>query len=67
MNWFQQNRFLGTFLAALAFATLLSGYFLLHEKSAANEQQERLDATINELNRLRGERSVPERRKSAQD
>ena len=59
MNWFQQNRFLGTFLAALAFATLLSGYFLLHEKSAAAEQQERLDATINELNRLRASTPFP--------
>ena len=53
MNWFQQNRFLGTFLAALLLATLLSGYFLLHEKGVAAEQQERLDATVSELNRLR--------------
>lgn len=57
MNWFQQNRFLGTFLAGLAFATLLSVYFLLHEKGVAAEQQERLDGTITELNRLRS--SVP--------
>ena len=59
MNWFQQNRFLGTFLAALACATLLSGYFLLHEKGAAAEQGERLDATINELNRLRASAPFP--------
>jgi len=59
MNWFQQNRFLGTFLAALVFATLVSGYFLLHEKGVAAEQQERLDATINELNRLRSSGPFP--------
>ena len=59
MNWFQQNRFLGTFLAALVAATLLSGYFLIHEKGVAAEQQERLDATINELNRLRSSAPFP--------
>jgi len=59
MNWFRQNRFLGTFLAALAFAILLSGWFLLHEKGAAAEGQERLDATVNELNRLRASSPFP--------
>ncbi len=59
MNWFQQNRFFGAFLAALAFAVLLSGYFLFHEKNAADEQQQRLDATINELNRLRASTPFP--------
>src|SRR5438128_1073276 len=57
MNWFQQNRFLGSFLAALGLATLLAGYFLLHEKSAADDQETRLETTINELTRLR--RSSP--------
>lgn len=59
MNWFQQNRFLGTFLAALAFATLVSGWFLLHEKSAADEGQEQLNATTTELNRLRASSPFP--------
>jgi hypothetical protein len=59
MNWFQQNRFLGTFLGVLVFATLFSGYFLFHEKSAADEQQKRLEATINELNRLRASDPFP--------
>ncbi len=59
MTWFQQNRFLGVFLAALALATLLSGWFLLHEKSAADEAEERFDATINELNRLRASTPFP--------
>lgn len=59
MNWFQQNRFLGTFLGALVFATLLSGSFLFHEESAADEQEKRLDATINQLNRLRASAPFP--------
>ncbi|MEO6970648.1 MAG: Amuc_1100 family pilus-like protein [Chthoniobacterales bacterium] len=59
MNWFRQNRFLGTFLAALALATLLSAWFLFHEKSAADEGQERLAATITELNRLRASSPFP--------
>ena len=57
MNWFRQNRFLGSFLAALALGTLLCGYFLRHEKGAADEGRDRLEATINELTRLR--RSSP--------
>jgi hypothetical protein len=59
MNWFRQNRFLGTFLAVLAFVILLSGWFLLYEKGAAAEAQERLDATVNELNRLRASAPFP--------
>jgi hypothetical protein len=53
MNWFQQNRFAGGFLAALALATFLSGYFLLHEKGVAGDQQSWLDATLAELTLLR--------------
>ena len=59
MNWFQQNRFLGSFLAALALTTLLAGYFLLHEKSAADDQETRLETTINELTGLRRSRPFP--------
>ncbi len=57
MNWFQQNKFLGGFLVALGLATLLSLFFVLHEKGQADEARERLDSTINELSRLR--RSAP--------
>lgn len=57
MNWFQQNRFLGSFLAALTLGTPLCVYFLIHEKGAADEGRDRLEATINELTRLR--RSSP--------
>ena len=59
MNWFQQNRFLGIFLGAFALATLLAGYFLLHEKGAADLQEARLQRTINELTRLRRSRPFP--------
>jgi len=53
MNWFRQNVFLGSFLVTVALATILVGYFLLHEKGAAGEQQRRVDATLAELRRLR--------------
>ncbi len=59
MNWFQQNRFLGAFLGGLVFATLLSVYFLLHEKGAAEEAEARLETTVTELNRLRGSTPFP--------
>jgi hypothetical protein len=59
MNWFQQNRFLGSFLALLLLATLLAGWFLLHEKGAADDQQTRLETTLAELNRLRGGSPFP--------
>ena len=57
MNWFQQNKFLGRFLAAFGFATIVTLVFLLHEKSAANDAQTQLESTVNELTRLR--RSTP--------
>ncbi len=59
MNWFNQNRFLGFFLAALGLATLLSVYFLLHEKGAATEAAARLETTVTELNRLRASAPFP--------
>lgn len=59
MNWFQRNRFLGSFLVAFGVATLLCGYFLLHEKGAAETEQERLDSTTTELNQLRAGKPFP--------
>ncbi|MDQ3200396.1 MAG: Amuc_1100 family pilus-like protein [Verrucomicrobiota bacterium] len=59
MNWFRQNKFLGGFLVALGACTLLSLFFLLHEKGAAAAEQERLETTITELNRLRGSSPFP--------
>ena len=57
MNWFQQNRFLGIFIGGLAFATILSASFLVHEKGRADREQARLETTIDELARL--QRSTP--------
>jgi hypothetical protein len=59
MNWWRQNRFLGNFLAALALATIVALIFFWHEKSAADAEQERLDTTVTELNRLRSSRPFP--------
>jgi hypothetical protein len=59
MNWFQENRFLGSFLGAFALATLLAGYFLIHEKGAADDQETRLETTINDLTRLRRSNPFP--------
>lgn len=59
MSWFQQNRFLGSFLALLTLATISSGWFLLHAKGVADEQRARLDGMIVELNRLRASRPFP--------
>ncbi len=59
MNWFQQNRFLGIFLAIVAFATVLSACFLLHERSATKREEARLETVTNELIRLRGSTPFP--------
>ncbi len=59
MNWFQQNKFLGSFLAVLFLATILAGWFLLREKGAADDQQTRLETTLAEFNRLRGGSPFP--------
>ncbi len=59
MNWFERNRFLGSFLVAFGVATLLCGYFLLHEKGAAEAGQESLDNTRTELNQLRAGKPFP--------
>ncbi len=57
MNWFQQNKFLGSYLVGLGLVTLLVGAFLLHEKGVADNEQTRLETTAAERARLR--RSVP--------
>ena len=52
MSWFQQNRFLGTFLAIFGVALLLSLYFLWSARSSFNEARARFDESATELNRL---------------
>ena len=52
MNWFKQNRFLGTFLVAFAVATLASLSFLWNARSSFAEAKARFDENAAELNRL---------------
>jgi len=52
MNWFGQNRFLGTFLAVFGVATLASLFFLWTAKSGFKEARARFDESAAELNRL---------------
>ena len=52
MNWFSQNRWLGTFL--IVFGLLVAGalYFLFSARSSANEALARFQETVSEKNRL---------------
>ena len=59
MNWFIQNRFLGAFLGGLGLATLLTLWFVFHEKGRADEAQSQLESTVTELNRLRASSPFP--------
>ena len=52
MNWFQQNRFLGSFLAIFTVATLGSLYFVWSAKASFEEAKLRFDENAAELNRL---------------
>lgn len=52
MNWFRQNRWLGTFVIAFAIATLLALYFLFSARSAFKEASARFNAAAAERNRL---------------
>ncbi len=52
MNWFAQNRFLGTFLAVFGFATLGAVFFLWSARSGFAEAKARFDQNAAELNRL---------------
>ena len=52
MNWFQQNRWLGTFLIVLGVCTLASGYFLFSAKSGADDALSRFSEAATERNRL---------------
>src|SRR4051812_38830692 len=52
MNWFQQNRFLGTFLIVFGIATLGAAYFVWSAKSSFSEARARFDENAAELNRL---------------
>lgn len=52
MNWFSQNRWLGTFLIGFGVALIAALYFLFSAKSSSNEAQVRFQEAITEKNRL---------------
>ena len=57
MNWFRENRFLGTFLVLFGVALLGAVWFLFSAKSDWDEASTRFNNTSAELNRL--ERLAP--------
>lgn len=59
MNWFRQNRFLGTFLIVLGVCTLAAVWFLFSAKSDFDDASTRLNQTVAELNRLEGLNPYP--------
>ena len=59
MNWFHENRFLGSFLVGFGLCTLAALYFLFSSKSSFNEASEQLNVTVTELNRLQGLNPFP--------
>ncbi|PYL06542.1 MAG: hypothetical protein DME34_08730 [Verrucomicrobia bacterium] len=52
MNWFRQNRWLGSFLILFGLATLLSLFFLWRARGAFAEATTRFEAAATERNRL---------------
>lgn len=52
MNWFQQNRWLGTFLIIVGVCTLAAGYFLFHAKSGSEEALTQFNEAAAERSRL---------------
>ncbi len=50
--WFQQNRFLGTFLVVFAIATIGALYFLFGARSRFNDAKVQFESNAAELNRL---------------
>jgi hypothetical protein len=52
MNWFQQNRWLGTFLIVFGICTLGSVYFVFSAKGNADEALARFNDAANERTRL---------------
>lgn len=52
MNWFNQNRWLGTFLVVFGLALVGALYFLFSARSSSNEALARFQETVTEMNRL---------------
>jgi hypothetical protein len=52
MNWFRENKFLGSFLIAFSVAVLIAGSLLLSTKSGFSEASNQFNQTATEFNRL---------------
>ena len=52
MNWFRQNRWLGTFLIVFGVCTLIAGFFLFSAKSSSDEAFSRFNQSAAERSRL---------------
>lgn len=52
MNWFRQNRWLGTFLIVFGICTLIASYFFFSGKSSSDEAFSRFKAAAAERSRL---------------
>ena len=54
MNWFRQNRWLGTFLIVFGFCALLAGIFLYRATSTWTVAKREFDTATAERRRLEG-------------
>ena len=61
MNWFQQNRWLGTFLIVVGVLTIGALFFLFSAKSHSDEELARFQEAVNEETRLASLDPFPER------
>ncbi len=52
MNWFRQNRFLGTFLIVFGVALLAALYFVWSARGSFNDAQAQFEQNATELSRL---------------
>ncbi len=52
MNWFRENRFLGSFLIAFGLCTIAALCFLFSSKGSFDGASDQLNTTVTELNRL---------------
>ena len=52
MNWFRENKFVGSFLIGFGLATLIAASLLFGAKSGFNEASEQFNQTATEFNRL---------------
>ena len=59
MNWFQENKFLGSFLVGLGLFTVVALWFLFSSRSSFGDASDQLGITLSELNRLQGLNPFP--------